>query len=398
MSKRNNNFIPYKTNITKHLCFFLVGGFIRDKIMQILNPEKDWVIINSTFKEMFKLNFKLVGKDFPVFLHPINKEEFALARKEKKIQVGYKGFKCYFSKNIILQNDIYRRDLSMNAITMSSNGKIIDTFEFKEYIKNKIIKHVSNAFSEDPLRILRVARFWCKYYKNGFLVSSNTFFLIKKLTKTDELKFIPKERIIKETNKANKNKNIKPYLFFLYMTNALKITESIMHEEIQNTKLLSINTKFNRLQKINNITKYINNYSNNNNLKQLILINAYNNLKKYKLQYIMNFYKTNYIMSKKNVKTILTLILLKIISKNILTKYDYIINRIIQKLKIHRDIIKIINIILLIDAKEKNNNQINIFYKKYIILDILNDECKFKNNKTKLKKIIEFYKKLYIKF
>lgn len=409
MQKRTNYILPHKKNITKNLTFFLVGGFIRDKIMQIINLEKDWVVVNSTFKEMFKLNFKLVGKDFPVFLHPINKEEFALARKEKKVQKGHKGFKCYFSKNIILQNDVYRRDLSMNAITMNANGKIIDIFSFKKYIKNKVIKHISNAFSEDPLRILRVARFWCKYYKKGFLISGYTYFLIKKLIQTNELNYVANERIVKETNKANKYSNIKPFLFFLYMSKALKFTSEVLYLEINNTIKFSISIKLNTIQQLNNVQHYINQYSNNNVIKQINIMGLDTKVNKYTFNFLQNFYKEKLIMSKKNIKSIYTLILIELISNNILIRNELIINTILQKIKINKDIIKIINILLISEFKETTNKTVNTFYKKYIILDILDHKCKLKNQdsfqtETKniqyvnIAKIINFYKNFYFKF
>jgi len=138
---------------------YLVGGAVRDKILGIPVSDKDYLVVGSSPKEMVKLGFKPIGKDFPVFLHPKTKEEYALARTERKVGKGYHGFKFYTSPDVTLEEDLRRRDITINAIAEDEDGNIYDPFNGVNDIKNKIIRHVSDAFIEDPLRVLRVARF-----------------------------------------------------------------------------------------------------------------------------------------------------------------------------------------------------------------------------------------------
>ena len=138
---------------------YLVGGAVRDKLMGILSKDRDYLVVGSTPEEMVRLGYKPIGKDFPVFLHPKSKEEYALARTEKKVGKGYHGFEFYTSADVSLEEDLSRRDITINAIAEDEEGNIYDPFNGVEDIKNKVIRHVSDAFSEDPLRVLRVARF-----------------------------------------------------------------------------------------------------------------------------------------------------------------------------------------------------------------------------------------------
>ena len=138
---------------------YLVGGAVRDKLLGISVKDRDWVVIGATPEEMIKKGFKAVGDDFPVFLHPETKEEYALARTERKSGKGYKGFVFYSSPKITLEDDLKRRDLTINAIAEDDNGNLIDPYGGEADLKNGILRHVSPAFVEDPLRILRIARF-----------------------------------------------------------------------------------------------------------------------------------------------------------------------------------------------------------------------------------------------
>ena len=138
---------------------YLVGGAVRDQIMGLSVKDKDYVVVGSTSEEMVKLGYKPVGKDFPVFLHPKTHHEYALARTERKVSKGYKGFKVYASKEVTLEEDLKRRDLTINAIAKDTKGQFFDPFQGIKDIKNKVLRHVSPAFVEDPIRVLRIARF-----------------------------------------------------------------------------------------------------------------------------------------------------------------------------------------------------------------------------------------------
>ena len=142
---------------------FLVGGAVRDQLLGRQVTERDWVVVGATADEMLAQGFQQVGQDFPVFLHPNTKEEYALARTERKSGKGYTGFVVNSDKNISLEDDLLRRDLTINAIAQDANGKLIDPFNGQADIKNKLLRHVSPAFAEDPLRVLRVARFAARY-------------------------------------------------------------------------------------------------------------------------------------------------------------------------------------------------------------------------------------------
>ena len=139
--------------------FFLVGGAVRDEILKIKSKDKDFVVVNGSIEEMVKLGYKQVGKSFPVFIDPNTGFEYALARKEKKINKGHKSFEFIFSKDTTLIQDLCRRDLTINAIAQDKSGNYIDPFNGILDIKNKVLRHVSDAFIEDPLRLFRVARF-----------------------------------------------------------------------------------------------------------------------------------------------------------------------------------------------------------------------------------------------
>ena len=165
---------------------FLVGGAIRDKILGIAteSTEKDYVVVGSSSEEMQSLGFRQVGKEFPVFLHPKSKEEYALARLERKIGKGYKGFEFDTSKSVTLEQDLSRRDLTINAIAQNKDGsgEFIDPFGGLDDIKKRTLRHVSEAFSEDPVRILRTARFASRFHHLGFTIDSGTLDLMKMMS------------------------------------------------------------------------------------------------------------------------------------------------------------------------------------------------------------------------
>jgi tRNA nucleotidyltransferase (CCA-adding enzyme) len=192
---------------------YLVGGAVRDRLLGISYTEKDWVVVGATKDQMLSMGFTKVGKDFPVFLHPETKEEYALARIERKAGVGYTGFKCFFDKNVTLEEDLKRRDLTINAMAQDESGNIIDPYGGKSDLKNKIIRHVSDSFVEDPLRILRVARFAAKLYSRGFFIASETKQLLMTMVRDGELIALMPERVWMELYKALQGD--RPDLFFI---------------------------------------------------------------------------------------------------------------------------------------------------------------------------------------
>ena len=181
---------------------YLVGGAVRDSLLNMPFYEKDWVVVGATKEELIAKGYKQVGKDFPVFLHPETKEEYALARKERKTGTGHKAFSFEFDKNVSLTEDLERRDITINAIAQDNEGNFIDPFKGQEDLKNKTIRRVSDAFKEDPLRVLRVARFAAKLNGHGFKVDEDTMIEIQKIVTSGELTTLSRERIWMETYKA----------------------------------------------------------------------------------------------------------------------------------------------------------------------------------------------------
>ena len=195
---------------------FLVGGAIRDKILGIAteSTEKDYVVVDSSPEEMKSLGFRQVGKEFPVFLHPQSKEEYALARLERKVGKGYKGFEFNTSKSVTLEQDLSRRDLTINAIAQNKDGsgEYIDPFGGLDDIKARKLKHVSEAFTEDPVRILRTARFASRFNHLGFTIDSKTLDLMKMMVSSCEVDALTPERVFKEINLSMNSKS--PSIFF----------------------------------------------------------------------------------------------------------------------------------------------------------------------------------------
>jgi tRNA nucleotidyltransferase (CCA-adding enzyme) len=191
---------------------YLVGGAVRDKLLGYPFHERDWVVVGARPEDLLDQGFQQVGKDFPVFLHPKSKEEYALARTERKSGVGYHGFTCDFSPDITLEEDLSRRDLTINAIAEDEGGEIIDPYGGLNDLNNRLLRHVSPAFSEDPLRILRVARFAARYAHLGFTVADETQVLMREMSDNGELATIAAERIWVELYKALNEKS--PEVFF----------------------------------------------------------------------------------------------------------------------------------------------------------------------------------------
>ena len=181
---------------------YLVGGAVRDKLLNQTVTERDWVVLGQTPEAMQALGFQAVGKDFPVFLHPKTKEEYALARTERKTAKGYRGFSVYAATDVTLKQDLLRRDLTINAIAMSEKGDIIDPYGGVADLEKRIFRHVSPAFAEDPVRILRLARFAARYAPLGFTIAKQTRELMHDMVNAGEVDALVPERIWAEMHKA----------------------------------------------------------------------------------------------------------------------------------------------------------------------------------------------------
>jgi tRNA nucleotidyltransferase (CCA-adding enzyme) len=178
---------------------YQVGGSIRDRLLGLTVTDRDWLVVGSTPDEMVSLGFKAIGKDFPVFLHPETHEEYALARTERKTAPGYKGFAFHAAPDVTLEQDLSRRDLTINAIAEDEAGVLIDPFNGKTDLEKGILRHVSPAFAEDPLRVLRIARFAARF---NFEVASKTMEIMKDISDSEELTALVPERIWAELEKA----------------------------------------------------------------------------------------------------------------------------------------------------------------------------------------------------
>lgn len=182
---------------------YLVGGAVRDALLNLPVKDRDFLVVGSTPEELLSLGYQQVGADFPVFLHPETKEEYALARQERKNGQGYNGFICDFSPEVTLEQDLIRRDLTINAIAQDpTSGEIFDPFCGLADLEQKILRHISSAFEEDPLRVLRVARFAARFHHLGFRIADETVKLMQKMTACGELDHLTTERIWLETQKA----------------------------------------------------------------------------------------------------------------------------------------------------------------------------------------------------
>ncbi|WP_215404636.1 multifunctional CCA addition/repair protein [Vibrio gigantis] len=202
---------------------YLVGGAVRDKLLNIDSYDKDWVVVGSTPKEMEGRGFTAVGKDFPVFLHPKTKEEHALARTERKSGSGYTGFECYFAPDVSLEEDLMRRDLTINAIAQDDEGNLHDPYHGQQDLSDRILRHVSDAFVEDPLRVLRVARFAAKLHHLNFTIASETMDMMSEIVKSGELAHLTAERVWQEWHKSLSTPHPEVFLSVLKECGALAV-------------------------------------------------------------------------------------------------------------------------------------------------------------------------------
>ncbi|MGU3160973.1 multifunctional CCA addition/repair protein [Vibrio cholerae] len=202
---------------------YLVGGAVRDQLLQLPVYDRDWVVVGSSPQAMLAAGFQAVGKDFPVFLHPNSKEEHALARTERKTGVGYTGFACHYAPDVTLEEDLLRRDLTINAMAQDNSGQLIDPYGGQRDLAAKVLRHVSPAFVEDPLRVLRVARFAAKLHHLGFTVAEETMQLMAKIAQSGELQHLTAERVWQEWHKSLSTRHPEVFLQVLRDCGALAV-------------------------------------------------------------------------------------------------------------------------------------------------------------------------------
>lgn len=202
---------------------YLVGGAVRDSLLDIPVVDHDWVVVGATPAELLALGYQQVGKDFPVFLNPDTHEEYALARTERKSGQGYTGFTCYAAPDVTLEEDLLRRDLTINAIARSAEGELIDPYGGVADLQARVLRHVSDAFGEDPLRVLRVARFTARFAHLGFRIADETLALMRRMAHSGELAALTAERVWKETEKALQSQSPQVYFQVLRDCDALAV-------------------------------------------------------------------------------------------------------------------------------------------------------------------------------
>lgn len=181
---------------------YRVGGAVRDRLLNYPSSENDWVVVGASPQALIDRGYRPVGRDFPVFIHPQSGEEYALARTERKSGHGYGGFTFYTASNVTLIEDLQRRDLTINAIAEDSEGRLIDPYNGQRDLDDKILRHVSDAFLEDPLRVLRTARFAARYHHLGFSIASETMDAMRVLVDSGEMEHLVAERVWRETQRA----------------------------------------------------------------------------------------------------------------------------------------------------------------------------------------------------
>lgn len=202
---------------------YLVGGAVRDALLNLPVKDKDWVVVGASPEEMLSQGYEQVGRDFPVFLHPETHQEYALARTERKSGSGYTGFVCYSAPDVTLEQDLQRRDLTINAIAQDEQGRLYDPYGGKADLDQRLLRHVSAAFNEDPLRVLRVARFAARFAHLNFMVAEETQALMRWMAESGELNTLTPERVWKETEKALETRNPQVYFQVLRDCGALAV-------------------------------------------------------------------------------------------------------------------------------------------------------------------------------
>jgi len=202
---------------------YRVGGAVRDKLLNYFSDENDWLVVGATPEEMVELGYVPVGNDFPVFIQPQTGEEYALARTERKSGHGYAGFTFHAAADVSLEDDLVRRDLTINAMAEDEQGVLYDPYGGQRDLSAKILRHVSDAFTEDPLRVLRVARFAARYHHLGFTVAAETMDLMTAISTSGELDYLVAERVWKETERALGERSPDIFIETLRQCGALKV-------------------------------------------------------------------------------------------------------------------------------------------------------------------------------
>lgn len=202
---------------------YKVGGAVRDHLLNYPSTETDWVVVGATPQDLLDQGFRQVGKDFPVFLHPTTNDEYALARTERKQGHGYHGFAIHASPDVTLEEDLIRRDLTINAMAMDNSGELIDPYGGQRDLADKVLRHISPAFREDPLRVLRVARFAARYHHLGFQVHPDTLALMRHIGDKGELEHLVSERVFIELKRALAEPNPEVFITILRQCGALKV-------------------------------------------------------------------------------------------------------------------------------------------------------------------------------
>lgn len=204
---------PIHTALARHgAAVYLVGGAVRDALLTRAAPERDWVVVGATPAMMTAQGLRPVGRDFPVFLHPQTQEEYALARTERKTGRGYRGFQIHAAPDVTLEDDLRRRDLTINAMARSASGALVDPYGGQRDLRDRCLRHVAPAFVEDPVRVLRVARFAARYHHLGFTVADETMALMRAIAQHGEVDHLTPERVWRETEKALGERH--PEIFF----------------------------------------------------------------------------------------------------------------------------------------------------------------------------------------
>ncbi|WP_320824063.1 multifunctional CCA addition/repair protein [Reinekea sp.] len=201
---------------------YLVGGAVRDKLLGVATQDRDWVVVGSHPDQLKAMGYQQVGADFPVFLHPVSKEEYALARTERKTGSGYQGFTVDFDSSVTLAEDLARRDLTINAMAEDEQGQLIDPFNGQADLNKRILRHVSPAFREDPLRVLRIARFAARFHHLGFSIAEDTQHLLTAMAESGELTDLVTERVWTEMARALTETTPSEFFKVLKRVNALK--------------------------------------------------------------------------------------------------------------------------------------------------------------------------------
>lgn len=202
---------------------YLVGGAVRDAALGLPVADRDWVVVGATTDTMLNAGYKQVGKDFPVFLHPETNEEYALARTERKSGMGHHGFDMETGTHVTLEQDLSRRDLTINAMAKSEDGTVVDPWGGREDLRDRVLRHVSPAFAEDPLRVLRTARFAARLAPFGFTVAAETRELMRSMATSGELETLPAERLCQEMTRALATANPRVFVEALRACGALAV-------------------------------------------------------------------------------------------------------------------------------------------------------------------------------